>query len=63
LPVINFHAAGIYVGITLTITGYTNIAGEPCVCRSGCFTKDLKELVGLLVREGVSDAAMEATGV
>ncbi|MDR0745932.1 MAG: hypothetical protein LBF17_05510 [Mediterranea sp.] len=50
LPVINFHAAGIDVGSTLMVTGYTNIAGEQYVCRSGCFTKDLKELVGLPVR-------------
>jgi hypothetical protein len=33
------------------------------MCRSGCFTKDLKEPVEELKREGLTDAAMEATGV
>jgi hypothetical protein len=47
----------------LMVTGYTNSAGEQCICRSGCFTNDLKELVELPVREGISDTVMEATGV
>jgi transposase len=47
----------------LMVVSYTNIEGEQCMCRTGSFTKELKELVDLLQKEGVTDVAMEATGV
>jgi hypothetical protein len=63
LPVIHFHAAGIDVCSMLRVASYTGAAGEHCMCSSGCFTKDLKEPVEELKREGITDAALEATGV
>jgi len=63
LPVINFHAAGIDVGSTVLAISYTDGRGNQCLCTTGCFTKDLRELVSLFEKEGVKDVAMEATGV
>jgi transposase len=63
LPVINFHAASMDVASILITASYTGAAGEHCMCSTGCFTKDLKEPVEELKREGVTGAAMEATGV
>ena len=63
LPVINFHAAGIDVGSTVMAIAYTDSTGNQCLCKTGCFTKELSELVNLLGKEGVKDVAMEATGV
>jgi hypothetical protein len=63
LPVIHFHAAGIDVCSMLRVASYTGAAGEHCMCSSGCFTKDLKKPVKELKREGITDAALEATGV
>lgn len=63
LPVINFHAAGIDVGSTVMAVSYTDREGNQCLCKTGCFTKELNELVILLQSEGVKDVAMEATGV
>jgi transposase len=45
------------------LVSYTNLSGEHCLCKTGCFTKDLKDLVSELTKEGVTDAAPEATGV
>jgi len=63
LPVINFHAAGIDVGSTVMAISYTDSTGNQCLCKTGCFTKELSDLVNLLGKEGVKDVAMEATGV
>ena len=63
LPVINFHAAGVDVGSVLMVVAYTDSQGSQWLVRTGCFTKDLKELTVLLKSEGVKDVAMEATGV
>jgi len=63
LPVINFHAAGIDVGSTVMAVSYTDGSGNQCLCKTGCFTEELRELVDLLGNEGVKDVAMEATGV
>ena len=63
LPVINFHAAGIDVGSTVMAVSYTDKTGNQCLCKTGCFTEELKELVFLLRDEGIKDVAMEATGV
>jgi hypothetical protein len=61
-PVINFHAAGMDVGSMLMMVSCTNAAGGHCMCSSGCFTKDLKEPVEELKKEGITGAAIEATG-
>ena len=63
LPVINFHAAGVDVGSVLMVVACTDSQGSRWLVRTGCFTKDLKELTVLLKSEGVKDVAMEATGV
>jgi len=63
LPVINFHAAGIDVGSTVMAVSYTDNTGNQVVLKTGCFTKELRELSLLLATEGVKDVAMEATGV
>ena len=63
LPIINFHAAGIDVGSTVMAVSYTDSTGCQCLCKTGCFTKELRELVALLRKEGVLDVAMEATGI
>jgi hypothetical protein len=62
IPVINPRTAGIDVGSMLMAVSYTNRKGEQCLCTTGCFTEELKELVKLLEQEGITDAAMEATG-
>jgi hypothetical protein len=63
LPVINFHAAGMDAGSMLMAASYTGAAREHCMYSTRCFTKDLNEPVEELKREGITDAAMEATGV
>lgn len=63
LPVINFHAAGIDVGSTVMAVSYTDNTGNQCLFKTGCFTRELRELSLLLASEGVKDVAMEATGV
>jgi len=63
LPVVNLHAAGIDVGSTVMSIAYTDKQGNLCLCRTGCFTSELHEVVNLLREEEVTDAAMEATGV
>ena len=59
LPVINFHAAGIDDGSVLMVVAYTDSEGKQWVVRTGCFTKNLKELTVLLKSEGVKDVAMD----
>ncbi|MDR1938913.1 MAG: transposase, partial [Tannerellaceae bacterium] len=60
---INFHAAGIDAGSTLTVISFTDPAGKQCVCETGCFTKGLKESVQLLKEQKITGVAMEATGI
>ncbi|MDR1878992.1 MAG: IS110 family transposase [Bacteroidales bacterium] len=63
IPVLNFHAAGIDVGSMLMAVSYTDSSGNRCLFDTGGFTKDLNELVSVLKEEGITDVAMEATGV
>jgi hypothetical protein len=63
LPILNHHACGIDVGSKEMWVTYTNPEGKICQFISGCFTKDLNEIVTLLQREEVTDVAMESTGV
>jgi transposase len=63
IPIINFHAAGIDVGSMSMAVSYTDQSGQLCVTETGCYTRDLHELVLVLRQEGITDVAMEATGV
>jgi hypothetical protein len=62
LPVVNRHTAGIDVGSMLMSVAFTNSREEELLFETGGFTNDLQELVSLLKKEGVTDAAMESTG-
>jgi transposase len=63
IPVINFHAAGIDVGSMLMTVSFTDTAGNQCLYETSGFTNDLKSLVSLLKEQGITDVAMEATGI
>ncbi|GHT69188.1 IS110 family transposase [Bacteroidia bacterium] len=63
IPVINFHVAGIDVGSMLMTVSFTDTSGNQCLYETNGFTKDLKALVALLKEQGITDVAMEATGV
>jgi hypothetical protein len=51
------------VGCTELVVTYTNPQGKFCQIESVCFTGTLDETVDILQREGVTDAAMESTGI
>jgi transposase len=63
LPVINHHTAGIDIGSMLMTVSYTGKDGYSYLFECSGFTTDLKALVETLSKEGVTDVAMEATGV
>jgi transposase len=63
LPVVNKHAAGIDVGSTEMWVTYSNLNGQTCQLMTGCCTEELDYLVGHLQKEGVTDVAMESTGI
>jgi hypothetical protein len=63
LPVVNKHAAGIDVGSTEMWVTYSNPDGQTCQLMTGCCTEDLEYLTGHLQKEGVTDVAMESTGI
>ncbi|MDR1340538.1 MAG: hypothetical protein LBK58_10875 [Prevotellaceae bacterium] len=63
LPIVNHHAADMDVGSKEMVVTYTNSDGRICQFESGCFTGNLDETVHILQREGVTDAAMESTGI
>lgn len=63
LPMLNLHSAGIDVGSMLMTVSYKALDGYTYLFESTGFTRDLKILVKTLVDAGVTDAAMEATGV
>jgi len=63
LPVINFHAAGIDAGSTVMAVSCTDSLQNCYLLKTGCFTKDFRELSLLPASEGVKEVAMEATGV
>jgi transposase len=63
LPIVNFHAAGIDIGSREMWVTYTNREGQICQFRTGSFTENLEEITHVLVREGITDVAMESTGV
>ncbi|MDR0613181.1 MAG: IS110 family transposase [Dysgonamonadaceae bacterium] len=63
LPIVNHHAGGIDVGSREMWVTYTDPEGHICQFKSGCFTKDLDEIVCIFQKEKVTDVAMESTGV
>jgi transposase len=63
LPAVNGHAAGIDVGSTEMWVTYTNLEGQTCQFMTGCCTDELSGLVEHLFNEGVTDVAMESTGI
>jgi len=63
LPVVNQHTAGIDIGSMLMTVSYTGKDGFTYLFECNGFTVDLKALVKTLSDEGVTDVAMEATGV
>ena len=63
LPVLNYHTAGIDIGSMLMTVSYTGKDGCTYLFECNSFTVDLKSLVKTLSEAGVTDVAMEATGV
>jgi hypothetical protein len=63
LPAVNGHAAGIDVGSTEMWVTYSNLEGQTCQFMTGCRTEELTCLVEHLFNEGVTDVAMESTGI
>ena len=63
LPVLNYHTAGIDIGSMLMTVSYTGKDGSTYLFECNSFTVDLKALVSRLSSEGVTDVAMEATGI
>jgi len=63
LPVINPHAAAIDIGSMLMTVSYTGADGCSYLFECCAFTADLKALVKTLSAAGVTDVAMEATGI
>jgi hypothetical protein len=63
LPVVNHHAAGIDIGSMLMTVSYTGRDGCSYLFECSGFTVDLNSVVKTLSAAGVTDVAMEATGV
>ena len=63
LAILNPHAAGIDVGSMLMMVSYTDQSGQQKLLESTGFSEDLINLAKTLKSEGITDVAMEATGV
>jgi len=63
LAVINQHTAGIDVGSMLMMVSYTDTSGNQCLIETDGFTHSIDALAKTLQQAGVTDVAMEATGV
>lgn len=63
LAILNRHTAGIDIGSMLMMVSYTDTAGNQKLLESTGFSEDLKKLAETLKSEGVTDVAMEGTGV
>lgn len=63
LAIINAHTAGIDVGSMLMMVSYTDSSGQQKLLESTGFSEDLVKMAQLLKTEGVTDVAMEGTGV
>lgn len=63
LGIINHHTAGIDVGSMLMMVSYTDAAGQQKLLQSTGFSQDIHQLAVTLKADGVTDVAMEGTGV
>ena len=63
LAILNSHTAGIDIGSMLMMVSYTDTAGQQKLLESTGFSEDLCKLAKTLKSEGVTDIAMEGTGV
>lgn len=63
LAILNPRAAGIDVGSMLMMVSYTDQSGQQKLLESTGFSEDLINLAKTLKSEGITDVAMEATGV
>jgi transposase len=63
LAIINPHTAGIDVGSMLMMVSYTDPSGQQKLLESTGFSEDLVKLAKTLKSEGITDVAMEATGI
>ena len=63
LAILNAHAAGIDIGSMLMMVSYTDPSGQQKLLECTGFTEDLVKMAKVLKSEGVTDVAMEGTGV
>jgi len=63
LAILNAHAAGIDIGSMLMMVSYTDPSGQQKLVESTGFSEDLIKLAKTLKSEGITDVAMEGTGV
>ena len=63
LAILNAHAAGIDIGSMLMMVSYTDPSGQQKLLESTGFSEDLIKLAKTLKSEGITDVAMEGTGV
>lgn len=63
LAIVNPRAAGIDIGSMLMMVSYTDRSGQQKLLESTGFSEDLINLAKTLKSEGITDVAMEGTGV
>src|SRR5687768_6330339 len=63
LAILNPRAAGIDIGSMLMMVSYTDRSGQQKLLESTGFSEDLINLARTLKSEGITDVAMEGTGV
>lgn len=63
LAILNPHAAGIDIGSMLMMVSYSDPCGQQKLLESTGFSEDLIKLAKTLKSEGITDVAMEGTGV
>jgi len=63
LGILNHHTAGIDVGSMLMMISYTDAGGQQKLVESTGYSQDLHHLAVTLKADGVTDVAMEGTGV
>lgn len=63
LAIINHHTAAIDIGSMLMMVSYTDAEGNQRLMETDGYTESIKELASTLKHAGVTDVAMEATGI
>ena len=63
LAILNPRAAGLDVGSMLMMVSYTDPSGQQKLLESTGFSEDLLKMAKTLKSEGITDVAMEGTGV